>query len=168
MNRLNFLPRRCDERPTPHRNDKNWPRPFDTGHHEPYTLHACTPQRGHAAPTLNRAQHKAPPSTSIDRLSSEACLSHKDPSTHSLDRQAWGSGGAGEKEGQEGVTPNRFGRCTLRQHRVLLLPCVLQLSPSAYHSRDNCRRHEGAPLVGTRINYFRRTNRPSDHRVVIV
>jgi hypothetical protein len=101
---------------------------------------------------LNRAQHKA---TSIDRSSSDACLSHKDPSTHSLDRQAWGSGGAGEKEGQEGVTPNRFGRCTsrerLRQHRLLLPPCVLQLSLSAYPCCDNCRRHGDALLIGTRI-----------------
>jgi hypothetical protein len=65
-----------------------------------------------------------------------------------------GKWGSGSNRGTRGATPNRFGRCTLRQHRVLLLPCVLQLSPSAYHSRDNCRRHEGAPLVGTRINYL--------------
>ena len=53
------------------------------------------------------------------------------------------------------MTPNRFGRCTsrerLRQHRLLPPPCVLQSPPSAYPSRDNCRRHGDAPLIGTRI-----------------
>ncbi len=39
------MPRRCNERPTPHRNDKNWPRPFNTGHREPHT-YALTRSRG--------------------------------------------------------------------------------------------------------------------------
>jgi hypothetical protein len=65
--------------------------------------------------------------------------------------EKWGSG---SERGTRGVTPNRFGRCTsrerLRQHRLLPPPCVLQLSPSAYPSRDNCRRHGDALLIGTR------------------
>jgi len=37
------LPRRCNEPPTPHQNDENWPLPFDTGH-EPAILERHTAQ----------------------------------------------------------------------------------------------------------------------------
>ena len=130
-------------------------RPFDTGHHEPYTLHACTPQRGHAAPILNRAQNKAPP-LHINRSIVLRCLSFTQGPTDALvGSTSVGKWGSGRERGTRGVTPNRFGRCTsrecLRQHRLLPPPCVLQSPPSAYPSRDNCRRHGDAPLIGTRI-----------------
>jgi hypothetical protein len=70
----------------------------------------------------------------------------------STSMEKWGSR---SERGTRGVTPERFGRCTsrerLRQHRLPPPLCILQSSPSAYPSRDNCRRHGDALLIGTRI-----------------
>jgi hypothetical protein len=112
------------------------------------------------APTRSRGANLEPRTQSatlhINRSIVFRCLSFTqgpiDALVGSTSVEKWGSG---SERGTRGVTPNRFGRCTsrerLRQHRLLPPPCILQLSPGAYPSRDNYRRHGDALLTGTRV-----------------
>ena len=114
-------------------------------------LHASTRSRG-ANLEPRAEQSTTTPHQSIDRPPMPVFHTRTHRRTRWIDKRKWGSG---RERGTRWVTPNRFGRCTsrdrLRQHRLLPPPCVLQSSPSAYPSRDNCRRHGDALLIGTRI-----------------
>jgi hypothetical protein len=111
-------------------------------HVHPNAVTPCQPLPAKSAATLH-----------IDRSIVFRCLSFTqepiDALVGSTSVEKWGSG---SERGTREVTPNRFGRCTsrerLRQHRLLPPLCVLQLSPSAYPSCDNCRRHGDALLIG--------------------
>jgi len=76
--------RRCNEPPTPHQNDKNWPLPFDTGH-EPAILEPHTAQSTSRSIVFRSLSFTQGPA--VDAL-------------FGLTRV--GSGGVRAKEGQEG------------------------------------------------------------------